>query len=149
MKKIYYLFCLAVAVMAAACTHEEEDLFSKSSAERAGEAIVEVKDVLANATNGWVLEYYPQSQMSYGGYNVLAKFDREGNVKMASDIAKPTESATSLYSVKQSGGVMLTFDTYNEIFHLFSDPAGHWAAMPVKVWKATTSSWCLNTAPKW
>ena len=35
------------------------------------------------------------------------------------------EGVKSEYEVKQSAGVMLTFDTYNEIFHFFSEPSNY------------------------
>lgn len=122
MKKIYYLFCLVAVMMASACTHEEEDLFDSSSADRADAAIKAYTDVLTGAENGWLMEYYPEMQQKYGGYNTLVKFEKDGKVTVSSDVYAATDAATSLYSVKQSAGVMLSFDTYNEIFHFYSDP---------------------------
>ena len=122
MKKIYYLFCLVAVIIASACTHEEENLFDSSSADRADAAIKDYTDILTGAENGWVMEYYPEMQQKYGGYNTLVKFGKDGKVTVSSDVYAATDAATSLYSVKQSAGVMLSFDTYNEIFHFYSDP---------------------------
>lgn len=122
MKKIYYLFCLVAVMMASACTHEEEDLFDSSSADRADAAIKAYTDVLTGAENGWIMEYYPEVQQKYGGYNTLVKFTADGKVTVSSDIYDAADAVTSLYSVKQSAGVMLSFDTYNQIFHFYSDP---------------------------
>lgn len=122
MKKIYYLLCLVAVMIASACTHEEEDLFDSSSADRADATIKAYTDVLTSAENGWVMEYYPEMQQKYGGYNTLVKFGKDGKVTVSSDVYASTDAATSLYSVKQSAGVMLSFDTYNEIFHFYSDP---------------------------
>lgn len=122
MKKIYYLFCLVAVMMASACTHEEEDLFDSSSADRADATIKAYTDILTGAENGWLMEYYPEMQQKYGGYNTLVKFEKNGKVSVSSDVYEATDVATSLYSVKQSAGVMLSFDTYNEIFHFYSDP---------------------------
>jgi len=123
MKKIYYLFGLIAVMMVSACTHEEEDLFDSSSADRADATIEAYTDVLTGAENGWVMEYYPEMQQKYGGYNTLVKFGKDGKVTVSSDIYAATDAATSLYSVKQSAGVMLSFDTYNQIFHFYSDPS--------------------------
>lgn len=123
MKKIYYLFCLVAVVIASACTHEEEDLFDSSSADRADAAIKAYTQILTGAENGWLMEYYPEMQQKYGGYNTLVKFDEDGKVTASSDVYAATDAATSLYSVKQSAGIMLAFDTYNEIFHFYSDPS--------------------------
>ncbi|WP_330942049.1 DUF4302 domain-containing protein [Bacteroides sp. MSB163] len=123
MKKIYYLFCLVAAVLITACTHEEEDLFNDSSANRADATIMANIEVLTGASNGWLMEYFPASSQEYGGYNILLKFTEDGKVTVSSELYAPTDAATSYYAVKQSAGILLSFDTYNEIFHLFSDPS--------------------------
>lgn len=123
MKKIYYLLYLATAVLFAACTNEEDDLFDTSSALRADAAIAADTKILTDAANGWVMEYFPEAQQSYGGYNVLLKFGTDGKVTVASELYDNSDITTSLYSVKQSAGIVLSFDTYNEIFHFFSDPS--------------------------
>ncbi len=123
MKKIYYLLYLATAVLFAACTNEEDDLFDTSSALRADAAIAADTKILTDAANGWMMEYFPEAQQSYGGYNVLLKFGTDGKVTVASELYENSDITTSLYSVKQSAGIVLSFDTYNEIFHFFSDPS--------------------------
>lgn len=123
MKKLYKMLYMAAAVLlAAACTPEEEDIFSDSSANRADAAIVADMQVLTGAANGWLMEYYPEMSQMYGGYNILLSFSEDGRVTVAGDVANPTDTSTSLFSVKQSAGIVLSFDTYNEIFHFFSDP---------------------------
>lgn len=123
MKKIYYLLYLVLAVTFSACTHEEEDLFAESSAERADAAIKADLEVLTSPTNGWLMEYFPATMQEYGGYNMIMSFGTDGKVKVASEIASPDLTLTSLYSIKQSAGTILSFDTYNDIFHAFSDPS--------------------------
>lgn len=125
MKKIYYsLLYLVTIVFFAACTHEEEDLFSNSSATRADAAIEANLSVLTSAENGWLMEYFPEANQAYGGYNVLIKFGTNGKVTVASEFYNDAaDIASSLYSIKQSAGIVLSFDTYNNIFHLFSDPS--------------------------
>lgn len=122
MKKLYYLFCLTLVVLASACTPEEENLFDKPSAKRVDAAIETTVEILTNASNGWGMQFFPSSSQKFGGYNLALAFDKKGVVKIASDVAGPAESASSLYSVKQSAGVILSLDTYNPIFHYFSDP---------------------------
>ena len=111
------LYMAAAVLLAAACTPEEDDIFSDSSANRADAAIEADMQVLTGAANGWLMEYYPEMSQTYGGYNILLSFSEDGHVTVAGDIV-----ATSLFSVKQSAGIVLSFDTYNEIFHFFSDP---------------------------
>lgn len=123
MKKIYYLLCLVAAVLMTACTHEEEDLFSDSSANRADATIKANIEVLTSVSNGWLMEYFPAGSQAYGGYNMLLRFTEDGKVVVSSELYSSTDAVTSFYAVKQSAGVLLSFDTYNEIFHLFSDPS--------------------------
>lgn len=128
MKKIYYLFCVILIVLAVSCTPEEEDLFNDSSANRANKAITANLDFLTGSSNGWLMEYFPSSMQEFGGYNVVLAFEKDGTVKAASEklpnsAIKPTDIVTSLYSIKQSAGIILSFDSYNSIFHFFSDPS--------------------------
>ena len=123
MKKRYYLLYLIVAVLVTACNHEEINLFDDSSANRADATINKYMDILTDASNGWLMEYYPGTMQEYGGYNILVSFGKDGLAEVASEIANPTDLEISLYSIKQSAGIMLSFDTYNDIFHFFSDPA--------------------------
>lgn len=123
MKKIYYLLYWATVALLSACTNEEDALFDTSSALRADATIAADTKILTDATNGWIMEYFPEAQQSYGGYNLLLKFGTDGKVTVASELYDNSDMATSLYSVKQSAGIVLSFDTYNEIFHFFSDPS--------------------------
>ena len=117
------LYMAAAVLLAAACSPEEDDIFSDSSANRADAAIAADMQVLTGAANGWLMEYYPEASQMYGGYNILLSFSEDGRVTVAGDIVSdPTATATSLFSVKQSAGIVLSFDTYNEIFHFFSNP---------------------------
>ncbi|WP_297676355.1 DUF4302 domain-containing protein [uncultured Bacteroides sp.] len=132
MKKIYYmLFLLLTGVCFNACVSEEEDLFDKSAAERMNEAIANYKAILQDAPNGWVMEFYP-SDRSMGGYVYTAKFDN-GKVDMASEVSLSSNSGeswpagtvvSSQYRVISEQSVILTFDTYNLLFHFFSEPKG-------------------------
>ena len=123
MKKIFYLLSMVVAVMTvSSCSNEQEDFFDDSSANRANAEIKNTIEVLSSASNGWIMQYFPGDPETWGGYNMLAKFDTDGKVTVANELfADNTE--TSYYSVKQSAGVMLSFDTYNNLFHVFSDPS--------------------------
>lgn len=123
MKKLYYLLFIVTITFISSCTHEEEDLFSASSAKRADATIKANISTLTSAKQGWLMEYYPESKQSYGGFNIFLSFGTDGKAKVESELFDPDKSATSLYSIKQSAGTVLSFDTYNEIIHLFSDPS--------------------------
>lgn len=124
MKKIYnVLFVLMALVSFASCSNDIDETFDKSSSERINETMAECKNVLTSAQNGWLMKYYPKANTQYGGYNVLVKFDADGNVTAMSDALESDTKATSHYKLEQSSGVVLSFDEYNKVIHFFSDPA--------------------------
>lgn len=122
MKRIlFYMTCFA-ALLLQACNNEVDDLFDQSAQERMDEELRICQELLVGAENGWVLEYYPQSKQEYGGYCMTVKFDGL-NVTAASEITgNPTQTFSSLYSLKSDVGPTLNFDTYNDILHYFADP---------------------------
>lgn len=122
MKRINYILSFFVVLTLAACAPEEKDLFDDSSANRIEASLTHVNEVLLSAKNGWLMQYYPSSKQKYGGYNLLLSFSTDGKVTAASDVAGAGERATSLYSLKQSAGAVLSFDTYNAIIHFFASP---------------------------
>lgn len=125
MKKQFMICAAVAATMLTACSPEQEDFFSDSSANRADQSIVEDMKVLTSAPNGWAMKYFPSKSQSYGGFNFVVAFDNEGNVTFSGepDIAgETTKTAKSLFSVSQSAGVVLSFDSYNAIFSKMADP---------------------------
>lgn len=121
MKLRYFSILLVALALLASCTKEQEDFFPESSAQRADATIASDTKVLTSAQNGWLMQYFPESQQSYGGYNIIARFTEDGKVEALSEV--DDERSTSLYRVSQSAGMVLTFDTYNLAVHAFSDPA--------------------------
>ena len=121
MKKIFNIFYLLSALMLFSCTPEVEDLFDDSAANRVDAALEQHQDVLKSAKNGWLMEYYPEAQQLYGGFNLLVSFT-DDKVTFSGENAEPEDKVTSSYSLKQSAGPVLTFDSYNEVFHYFSNP---------------------------
>ena len=70
MKKIFNLLFISLAVaLYSSCTPEEENLFNDSSANRIEATLKADKEVLTSAKNGWLMEYYPSANLTYGGYN--------------------------------------------------------------------------------
>ena len=87
MKKIHYLLCMAVALIAASCSNEQEDFFSDSSANRANAQVKNTIEVLSGADNGWIMQYFPGDPATYGGYNMIIKFEKDGQVTVANELA--------------------------------------------------------------
>lgn len=120
------LACLCLLMQS--CLFSEDDVFDESSAQRAMASVKECHEVLQSAPNGWLLEYYPGYGPEYGGYNLIAKFDGK-NVELASEMATDNyrvgETCTSLYKVASFQGTQLSFDSRNELIHMFCEPNGY------------------------
>ena len=129
MKKILSISLLCgVALAFTGCVHEEDDIFDKSAAERLNEA----KDVyfsrLTDSEAGWAMEYYPTNgdEAPQGaGYLMLADFNKDNSVKVGmrnSMTGNNYLEDTSVWEVITDNGPVLSFSTYNNCVHLFSDP---------------------------
>ena len=128
MKKILYLLLLLPFFSLQSCVEDEKDIFDASAAERIAAAMKEYRATLAAAENGWLLAYYPEKNHSIGGYNMMAKFTADGYVTLSSEVStrnyKAGDTMTSQYDIISDMGPVLTFNTYNEILHYFTEPNG-------------------------
>lgn len=128
---IKYVYILVASLfVTTACTHMVDDAFEQSSSERIDEFSKNVKEVLQAAPNGWQAQYY--ASRTYGGYNVFCKFEGD-SVTIASEKVGDSQNAgvdengklitsKTRYKMEQSMGSILSFDTYNTVFHYFSEP---------------------------
>ena len=134
MKAKYLVMIALLAATFAACSRDEESLFDKPAAIRAQEAIENAFDVLTSAENGWEMAYFPNLEASAKGYNMVVKFNKNGNVSVTAKNSATTMNnimtdTASTWAVKSDYGPILTFDTYNDVFHAFSDPQNDGAGL--------------------
>ena len=134
MKAKYLVIIGLLAATFAACSRDEESLFEKPAAIRAQEAIENAFDVLTAPANGWEMAYFPNLEASAKGYNMVLKFNKNGNVSVTAKNLTTTANkimtdTASTWAVKSDYGPILTFDTYNDVFHAFSDPKGDGAGL--------------------
>lgn len=123
-KNIFIYLLMALPLMLTSCLKDQEDVFSDSASARSAKYLDNVRKVLASSENGWVLNYYPDRELSYGGYVYTLKFDQE-NVEVFSELASDdAPSKTSSYILNNENGPVLMFDTYNEYMHFFATPHG-------------------------
>lgn len=123
MKKSSIIILISSLLVFTSCLFEQKDIFDKTPAERMEAYLNEYQELLESSADGWIMEYYPESYMSYGGYVYFLTFN-EGEVsaqfQMATDVSKPI---TSLYKMTPDDGPVLSFDTYNEYLHYFANPS--------------------------
>ena len=125
MIKKYIQYCLIAGLTVfASCLSEEEDLFSESAAWRLNNAIENARSVLVSPdnNNGWVMEYFPNNYTE--GYTFLIKFDNHSFATVAAKNKYTPVYTTDAgaFDVIGDNGPVLTFNTYNKVFHLFSNP---------------------------
>jgi len=134
MKAKYLVIIGLLAATFAACSRDEKSLFEKPAAQRAQEAVTNAFDVLSSNEAGWEMAYFPNLETSAKGYNMVLKFNKNGNVSVtaknqATTMNKIQTDTASTWAVKSDYGPILTFDTYNDVFHAFSDPQNDGAGL--------------------
>ena len=135
MKKLYKYSAIAAVLMSASlasCNHEEADIFDQSAAHRTEEARKMYKDILLDKGGKWQMEYFTTEEEH--GYVYLFTFRNDGTVTISGNneyITKLTNidsnvpsygSETSMWTILSDNGPVLSFNSYNTIFHLFATP---------------------------
>ena len=124
MKKILFILISIPFLFLVACTGEEKEIYSGNSNERLTEEEEACRKDLQGAENGWIMEYFPNTSL-YGGYQLIVSFDEDGMATFSAEKAVSgdnTRKESGMYTLKHENGILLAFDTYNKIFHKFSDP---------------------------
>ena len=114
------LLLLALPLLMTSCLKEDNEVFGESSSKRLQQALEEARTVLRSSENGWVMDYYIGDDSSYGGYAFTVKFDSL-TVPASSELSKG--ASTSYYKLTTDNGPVLTFDTYNDVFHALATPS--------------------------
>ncbi len=121
---ILFLLMALPTLLLTSCLKDQEDVFSESASLRTANYLSNAKKVLTSSANGWLLNYYPDREQSYGGCAFVLKFDDE-TVTVNSELGgDPTYAVTSTYIMNNEDGPVLMIDTYNELMHYFATPHG-------------------------
>ncbi len=123
MRKIIILVLSVLLLSLAGCLKEEQDLFTETASERLNNTLGKIDSLLISAPDGWLMEYFATAESP--GYPILLKFNANRDVLVASKnelLGNFYTEAKSTFNVISDNGPVLTFDTYNEVLHLFSDP---------------------------
>lgn len=125
MKKIFNLSALILMLSLAACAPSEvDDIFDDSPAVRLDNAIKNYTELLKSDGGRWLMEYFANSGEE--GYNFVMTFHNDGSVDISTQNAYVNDGAfftdRSLWEVVSDYGPVLSFNTYNKAFHVFSSP---------------------------
>lgn len=121
-----YKFCAVgltamLTIIMSSCLKNQEDLFSDEPSTRLDKRLQECQEVLCSSEYGWAMDYYPDRNISYGGWVYALRFTRD-KVTVAAELA-PGQSETSYYKLTDDNGPILSFDTYNTLMHYFATPS--------------------------
>lgn len=118
---------VAVLALAQTSCSSDDRVFDDSSANRMENALNEYRELLVSAENGWKLEMYSGENKEYGGANIFLNFKKDGTVSIVSDYSAGVKAGTTLtsnYELLKTQGPILSFSTYNDILHYWSEPSG-------------------------
>ncbi len=129
MNKILSVSVLLGAALAfVGCAGEEDDIFDQSAAERLNAASELYSSRLEAQPNGWAMQLYPTTDnvAPFGsGYLVICDFNADHSVRVAMKNSLSNGQYvedTSNWDVNIDDGPVLSFDTHNNVMHLFSEP---------------------------
>lgn len=123
MKNIKYLLIAIVGFLSSSCTEDFTPTFDKNPTERFLEQKNRFNEILKNSEHGWVLQSFPSSDQQHGGHNFYFNFEDNNILKTSYEFLDVTTNIlTSTYAIKQSSGVYLSLDTYNNYAHFFATP---------------------------
>ena len=137
MKKFLNIAMLALVALTSlslgSCKNEVDEIFDEDAVARTDKARAEYIDILTSNGGKWQMEYYANANEP--GYVYLMTFKKDGSVTIsgmnkwigyaigASTAGAPVYgSQTSLWDVITDNGPVLSFNSFNSIFHLFADP---------------------------
>ena len=125
MKKLFNISALILMLSLAACAPSEvDDLFNESPAERLDNAVNNYTELLKADGGRWLMEYFANSGEE--GYNFIMTFHNDGSVDISTQNDYVNDGAfftdRSLWEVVSDYGPVLSFNTYNRAFHVFSSP---------------------------
>ncbi len=123
-KSIYIVMLSLVCFLClTSCHNEEDDIFDRPSAERTNEAVKGYNELLCSSPAGWVMEYFANE--TEPGCTFIMKFSKDTSVDITSKnkwTSNKMLSESSLFEMIADNGPVLTFNTYNSLFHFFSTP---------------------------
>lgn len=105
------------------CNSEEDDIFDASAAERLDEYKKVYSADLTAQGGRWLMEYFANEEER--GYVFVMDFKTDGSVKISGQnvwMNSSYRSDVSLWQIVADNGPVLSFNTYNDVFHIFSTP---------------------------
>ncbi len=125
MKRILYF--LVLMIFLSSCEKDFEYNFDKSPTERMTESIADLTNLLSGSEYGWKTTIINRGKTASAGDFFVMKFAPiEGGFCGQVTIANGFDSKTSEFEIYHATGVVLNFNTFNEVFHWLAKPTEWW-----------------------
>lgn len=121
MKLKLYIISIIFLSFTLSCKREMDKVFDESPTDRLNTSVEKAYSILQSNKAGWIMEYFPSSALEFGGYTMFVNFKNITDVTVEGDFTTKS-SQTSNFTIVPGAGPILTFDTYNPIFHFFALP---------------------------
>ena len=148
MKKRINILLLAGLLFSAVACDDSENNFSESTSTRIEQTLERYKFAL-QAGKTWVMEYFPDENLGYGGWIYIVEFQDDRMVKAWFEGSTFVEAdplrTESEYRVEFSTGPMLKFATHNDYLHFFSFPGDNGAGY--QGWKGDYEFTFMSLSP--
>lgn len=132
---ITLLVAFAIASLSlSSCKNEVDEIFSEDAIARLAKEKERYMEILTDQGGKWQMEYFTTGEEQ--GYVFVMTFAKDGSVTISGQnkwisYKLPGANAgsvvygseVSLWDVITDSGPVLTFNSYNNIFHVFADPA--------------------------
>ena len=118
------IFYIAISVVLFINTSCSDDKFANSAATRIQAELDNNRKALCDAENGWWMQYYATPESP--GYSMLMKFEPSELVTVAGRnylTANTYLESKSIYDLVADYGIVLSFTTYNDVLHAFTNPS--------------------------
>lgn len=125
MKKLFYFSALILTLSLTACAPSEvDDLFDENPATRLDNAIKNYTELFQSNGGRWLMQYFCNA--GEPGYNFIMTFHNDGTVDISTKNSQVNDGQfitdRSLWEVVSDYGPVLSFNTCNKAFHVFSNP---------------------------
>jgi len=137
MKLQKFIFPILFGAVLVACSPRVDDIFDDTAVVRLENRRQAIMQQLMSAPNGWEMQYFAQSDPTasdpekHQGYNFTMLFRNDGTVTVGAMVDGVFKTETSMWDVINDNSNVLTFNTFNSIFHYYSNPdpdLGLWGA---------------------
>lgn len=122
MKSLYKIILFLIAGLFIVACERSTEKFELTPSERIEKEIEKYNFALL-ARETWVLEYFPDEDLKYGGWVFVINFRPDNTVEMwfeGSTFIKENPKTVSEYIVEFGTGPMLKFRTHNDYLHWFT-----------------------------